>query len=114
MELRPQDWEKVRAIARNLAVDVDRNELGKVISFFRLRRNKERFLELIERLSRSEEMIRSQRTRGYFLRILAVCREELADVDSNQRALLIVSWAFRLMTYYEEKSGEMPGRQRRW
>jgi hypothetical protein len=110
MELTPQEWDRVDAIARALAKDVDRNELGKVVTFFRLHRDKGKFLTLIERLSRSEEYIRSQRTRGYFQRILRTCQQHLNNVD-DERALQMVSWALRLMTYYEAKTGEPPSHQ---
>ena len=49
MELTAQDWDRAHAIARDLAVDVDRNELGKAVTFFRLHRDKEKFLTLILR-----------------------------------------------------------------
>jgi hypothetical protein len=109
MALTARDWDRVHTLARDLALDVDRNELGKAITFFRLHRDKGKFLDLIERLARSEEYIRSQRTRGYFQRILRTCRQQLGTVD-DERALQMVSWAFRLMTYYEAKTGETPGR----
>jgi hypothetical protein len=107
MELTPQDWDRVDKIAHALAKDVDRNELGKVVTFFRLHRDKGKFLTLIERLSRSEEYIRSQRTRGYFQRILRTCQQHLSNVD-DERALQMVSWALRLMTYYvlEKQKGQ--------
>jgi hypothetical protein len=50
MELTARDWDRVHAIAKDLAVDVDRNELMKTITFFRLHRDKEKFLALLERL----------------------------------------------------------------
>ncbi len=111
MELTAQDWDRAHAIARELAVDVDRNELGKAVTFFRLHKDKEKFLKLLERLPRSE-YIRSGRTRGYFERIHRTCRRYLAGAD-NERALRIVSWAFRLMTYYEAEAGERPRRTAR-
>ncbi len=99
MELTAQEWERVHTIARDLAIDVDRNELGKVVTYFRLHRDKTKFLMLIERLSRSNEYIRSRRTRVYFERILKVCREQLKEMN-DERAMLAISWAFRMMTYY--------------
>jgi hypothetical protein len=110
MALNTQDWDRVETIARDLAVDVDRNELGKVVTYFRLHRQKSKFLTLIERLSRSNEYIRSGRTRDYFQRILRTCRRELTQVD-DEKALEIVSWAFRLMTYYADQTGRSPNRQ---
>lgn len=105
MELTERDLQRVHTIADELVRDVDRNELGKVVTFFRLHRDKGKFLTLIERLSRSGDHIRSRRTRDYFERILDTCRQHLDSVDDEQ-ALQIVSWAFRLMTYYEAKTGE--------
>jgi len=103
VELSDKDWQRVHAIARDLALDVDRNELGKAMSYFRLHRKKEDFLTLLERLSRSQEYVRSQQTRTYFERILRTCRQYLAGVD-DAHALVMVSWAFRLVTYYQNKT----------
>lgn len=111
MELTAQDWGRVHAIAQDLAVDVDRNELGKAVTFFQLHKDKEKFLKLLERLPRSE-YIRSGRTQGYFERIHRTCRRYLAGVGDEQ-ALQIVSWAFRLMTYYEAEAGERSRRTAR-
>ncbi|MBL7183267.1 MAG: hypothetical protein ISS50_02330 [Anaerolineae bacterium] len=108
LELTAKEWGKVRAIAKTLAPDVDRNELGKVMAYFRQHKGrsnaKKMTIVLLERLPRSG-YIRSGRTKGYFNDILRACREQLADVQDDDRALLIVSWAFRLMTYEKRQKG---------
>lgn len=104
LELSAGEWSKARAIAQALAPSVDRNELAKVLTYLRRqqgrRGGKDRFLLLLERLPESN-YIRSGRTRGYFERIRDVCRRELADLPDD-RAVLVLGWAFRLMTYERE------------
>ncbi len=53
MELTARDWDGVYAIVRDLAIDVGRNDLGKVVTCFRLHRDKGKFLTLIARLALS-------------------------------------------------------------
>lgn len=103
MELTSEDWARADRIARELARDTDRNELGKVVGFFQRRRNKEKFLLLLERLPKSG-YVRSSRTRDYLTRIRDVCTRELKDVPS-ENAVRILAWAFRRMTYYQTVGG---------
>ena len=99
-ELSASEWDIVRNISGELTRrGVDRNELGKAGSFFRQDRSKDRFLILLDRLPNSE-FIRSNRTREYFEHIHRVCSQQLAELD-DERALDVVSWAFRLMSYYQ-------------
>ena len=105
MELTSEEWHKAEQMARDLARDVDRNELGKVVSYFKRVRDKEKFLTLLGRLPSSAN-IRSGRTQGYLRRIAGVCERHLADVESDRRALAIVAWAFRLMTYDQTRTGQ--------
>lgn len=103
MELDKRDWNRVKAIARDLAVDVDRNELGKIVAYAQRVKDTEKVLRLVERLPRSG-YVRSGRTRGYLERIGGVLRRELAGMD-GERSRTVLGWAFRLMTYYQMESG---------
>jgi hypothetical protein len=93
------------AIARDLAPYVDRNELGKVVDFFRRSRSKTQFTTLLNALPRSG-YVRSQRTTDYYKRIRDACQKHLAGVDNDRRALAIVGWSFRLMTYEQTLKGQ--------
>jgi hypothetical protein len=104
MALTQQEWQTVHALARDLAGDVDRNEVGKVVAYFRLEKSRDRFLELLERLPASPMMRRSGRTRGYYQRIGQACRRHLQGVP-DAKALEMVAWAFRLMTFYGAQMG---------
>jgi hypothetical protein len=110
--LNSKEWEIVRALAQALAHDVDRNELGKVVSYFQRTRSKDKFLKLLERLPRSG-YTRSRRTRGYLKHIEKACRQHLEPISDDRRALSIVSWSFRLMTYYQTRTGRRRARGRR-
>lgn len=102
-ELTSAEWRKAEAMARDLARDVDRNELGKIICYFQRWKDKGKLLELLRRLPGSG-YIRSGRTRGYLERIASVCEKNLADVEDG-RALAILGWSFRLMTYQQTLTG---------
>ncbi len=113
MELSKSDWTKADTIARELALDVDRNELGKIVAYAHRTRDTQKILELVESLPRSG-YVRSGRTRGYLERIATVLHRELSGLDS-QRANIVLGWAFRLMTRYqtEHGTGTAAGRNRR-
>lgn len=114
MALTAQEWKTVHQLAEDLAKDVDRNELGKVTAYFRLERKRDRFLTLLERLPESPLTRRSGKTRRYYERISQACRRHLQGVP-DKKALEMVSWAFRLMTYYGAQMGTRTaeGRERR-
>ena len=100
MVLTDKDWQIVDNIARTLTGQgVDRNELGKAMSYFRRTRDKERFLTLLARLPDSD-YIRSNRTQGYFRTIHRTLEQALRGMD-DEKALVVVAWAFRMMTYYQ-------------
>ena len=103
MELSQADWTKAETIARELAKDVDRNELGKIVSYARRTRDTAKILELVEVLPKSG-YVRSRRTRGYLQRIADVLSHQLAGLD-GERALLVLAWAFRLMTMHQTRMG---------
>jgi len=105
------EWAAADALARELAPDVDRNELGKVISYFQRTRSKEKLFELLKRLPRSG-YVRSKRTRGYLTRIAGACRRHLRGVEEDRRALAVLGWSFRLMTRYQTESGQRYARSR--
>jgi hypothetical protein len=113
MELSRAEWAKADAIARDLALDVDRNELGKVVSYAHRTQDTDKVLALVERLSRSG-YVRSGRTQGYLKRIAGVLRRELTGLE-GKRAQAVLAWAFRLLTTYQTERGtrRASGRQRR-
>ena len=92
MELRRAEWIKAEAIARELALDVDRNELGKIVSYAQRVRDTNKVLELVRHLPQSG-YVRSGRTRGYLERIAGVLCRELVGLEDD-RALLVLVWAF--------------------
>jgi hypothetical protein len=105
------EWAAADALARELAPDVDRNELGKVISYFQRTRSREKLFALLERLPRSG-YVRSRRTRDYLSRIAGACRRHLRNVEGDLRALAVMEWGFRLMTRYQTQSGRRYARGR--
>lgn len=103
MILNKNDWAKADAIARELASDVDRNELGKVVAYAHRVRNTRKIIDLTARLA-SSGYARSGRTRSYLGRIASVLRRQLAGLD-NERAITVLAWAFRMMTTYQTECG---------
>jgi hypothetical protein len=103
MELTQAEWSQVERIARELARDVDRNELGKIVAYAQRTRDTERILQLAKRLPQSG-YVRSRRTRGYTQRIARVLQRELSGMKGDL-AMAILSWAFRLMTIYQTEMG---------
>ena len=106
-----QEWAIAEALARELASDVDRNELGKAISYFQRVRSKDKFFKLLERLPRTGYS-RSKQTRDYLVRIANACRRHLQPISNDRRALAVVSWSFRLMTRYQTQSGQRTAESR--
>jgi len=113
MALTEQEWKTVHTLARDLARDVDRNELGKVVAYFRLEKSTDRFLELLNRLPESPLTRRSGKTRRYYERIRGTCHKYLQGIP-DEKALEMVAWVFRLVTYYAAEMGTRTakGRQR--
>jgi hypothetical protein len=72
--------------------------LGKVVAYAQRTRDTDRILALVQRLPESG-YVRSGRTQGYLQRIARVLQQELADMKGD-RAVAVLSWAFRLMTTY--------------
>ena len=103
MELNEADWARADAIARQLAMDADRNELGKIVAYAHRTRDEQKLMALVERLPDSG-YIRSGRTRGYLERIAGVLRSELKGLE-QERAMKVLAWAFRLLTTYQTEAG---------
>jgi hypothetical protein len=103
--LTDREWAIAEAIARELSPYVDRNELGKALSYFQRVRNKAKFLKLLERLPHSG-YTRSRRTRDYLTRISDACQRHLKPITDDHRALAILSWSFRLMTHHQTVGGQ--------
>lgn len=112
MELTEKDWKTVDSIAQTLAGQgVDRNELGKAMSYLRQTRDKAKFLDLLTRLPDSD-YIRSKRTKNYFKNIHRTLEYHLHSLD-DARALAVVGWAFRMMTYQKFESEKWYSSKRR-
>lgn len=103
MELTKEDWAKAEAIARELALEVDRNELGKIVAYAQRTRDTAKILALVESLAQSG-YVRSGQTQGYLRRIAATLRRELAVLE-GPRAHAVLAWAFRLLTTYQTERG---------
>ena len=82
---------------------MDRNELGKVVAYAHRTHDIKKVLALVNRLPDSG-YVRSNRTRGYMERIADVLNRQIAK-EELERALHILSWAFRLMTSYQTEMG---------
>jgi hypothetical protein len=98
-DLTRDEWRRADALARELARDVDRNEFGKIVTYMRRARDPRKVRLLLQRLPQSS-FIRSNQTRGYLERIGNAWQHHLQGLP-RQRAVLVASWAFRLMTYYQ-------------
>jgi hypothetical protein len=93
------EWNTAHRLAQSLVADeADHNELGKALAYFRQSGDKTGFLRLLADLSDSR-FIRSGRTRGYFRAIARACNKHLSGLTDEQ-ALLVVGWAFRLFQWY--------------
>lgn len=109
--LSSQEWAVAEAIARELSPYVDRNEFGKVLSYYQRVGSRDKFFKLLDRLPRSG-YTRSQRTRDYLQRIAEACRRHLGGVSGDRRTLAVLGWSFRLMTRYQTESGQRYARSR--
>lgn len=97
LELTAEEWRRANALARELK-GVDRNEFGKVVTYLKRTRRIDKFFILLRALPDSN-FLHSNQTEGYFRRISRASEQYLKELPP-QRALLVASWAFRLMTYY--------------
>jgi len=103
MEITEQEMEQARKIsdtlARAMAPNVDANEVGKVLAFWRHWQDPEKVFNLVKRLPESG-MVRSGRTRGYYEAMGRAFDQHLRGVRPEDFGI-ILGWSFRLMRYYQ-------------
>ena len=110
MELTPRELQIADALAREMAPNVDANEVGKVLAFWRRWRDPQKVFTLLKRLPRSG-LVRTGRTRGYYKNMDRAFRRHLRDVRPEAFGA-ILGWAFRLMRYYQHVQGVGTSRDR--
>lgn len=108
-ELTDAQWQIADAIARQLVIEgTDVNELRKATTYLRDRQNEARagkkFFDYLKTLVRYGNAIgHSKRTLGYYQSLDAVCSQYLDSYqDDGERMLYILSWAARLVQYYDK------------
>lgn len=108
-ELTDAQWQIADAIARQLVIErTDVNELKKATAYLRARQEEDhagkKFFDYLKTLVRHGDAIgHSKRTLGYYQSIDAVCSQYLENSqDDAKRMLLILSWAARLVQYYDK------------
>jgi hypothetical protein len=108
-ELTDAQWQIADAIARQLVIEgTDVNELRKVITYLRDRQDEagagKKFFDYLKTLVRYGNAIgHSKRTLGYYQSLDAVCSQYLDNYqDDAPRMLYILSWAARLVRYYDK------------
>lgn len=108
-ELTDIQWQIADAIARQLVIEgTDVNELRKAIAYLRDHQDKpgagKQFFDYLKTLVRHGNAIgHSKRTLGYYQSLDAVCRHYLDKYQDNApMMLLILSWAARLVRYYDK------------
>ena len=108
-ELTEAQWQIADAIARQLVIEgTDVNELRKAISYLRDRQNGsdagKKFFDYLKTLARHGNAIgHSKRTQVYYQSLDAVCSQFLENYkDDAPRMLHILSWAARLVQYYDK------------
>lgn len=108
-ELTDAQWQIADAIARQLVIEgTDVNELRKATTYLRDRQNEARagkkFFDYLKTLVRYGNAIgHSKRTLGYYQSLDAVCSQYLDSYqDDAERMLYILSWAARLVQYYDK------------
>jgi len=108
-ELTDAQWQIADAIARQLVLEgTDVNELRKATTYLRDRQNEvgagKKFFDYLKTLVRHGNAIgHSKRTLGYYQSLDAVCNQYLDSYqDDAERMLYILSWAARLVQYYDK------------
>ncbi|RQW79966.1 MAG: hypothetical protein EHM14_06750 [Methanothrix sp.] len=99
MEMTEREWKIADALARAMAPNVDANEVGKVLAFWRRWHDPKKVFDLVKRLPESGQ-VRSGRTRGYYEAMSRYFDQHLRDVRPEVFGL-ILGWSFRLMRYYQ-------------
>jgi hypothetical protein len=102
MELTEQERKIADALARAMAPNVDANEVGKVLAFWRRWQDPKKVSDLVKRLPKSG-LVRSGRTRGYYEAMGRAFDQHLRGVR-NEAFGSILGWSFRLMRYYQLQS----------
>jgi len=108
-ELTDAQWQIADAIARQLVIEgTDVNELRKATTYLRDRQNEagagKKFFDYLKTLVRHGNAIgHSKRTLDYYQSLDAVCSQYLSSYqDDAERMLYILSWAARLVQYYDK------------
>jgi len=108
-ELTDAQWQIADAIARQLVIEgTDVNELRKAATYLRDRQDEpgagKKFFDYLKTLVRHGNAIgHSKRTLGYYQSLDAVCNQYLNSYqDDAERMLYILSWAARLVQYYDK------------
>ena len=108
-ELTDAQWQIADAIARQLVIEgTDVNELRKATTYLRDRQDNpgagKKFFDYLKTLVRHGNVIgHSRRTLGYYQSLDAVCSQYLDSYqDDAARMLHILSWAARLVQYYDK------------
>lgn len=108
-ELTDTQWQIADAIARQLVLEgTDVNELRKATTYLRDRQDEpgagKKFFDYLKTLVRHGNAIgHSKRTLGYYQSLDVVCRRYLENYqDDAPRMLYILSWAARLVQYYDK------------
>lgn len=103
MKITPGRLDLADEMAQDMAPDVDRNELGKVVAFYRRWPDPQRVFDLLEMLPDSGHLY-SGRTKGYYRAIARACRRHLSNVDPETFGV-VLGWSFRLLTYHQTRLG---------
>jgi len=108
-ELTDAQWQIADAIARQLVIEgTDVNELRKAATYLRDRQDEpgagKKFFDYLKTLVRHGNAIgHSKRTLSYYQSLDAVCSKYLESYqDDAPRMLYILSWAARLVQYYDK------------
>jgi hypothetical protein len=103
MKITPERLKLADQMAQEMAPKVDRNELGKVVTFYHRWSDPQRVFELLELLPDSGHLY-SGRTKGYYQVIARVCRQHLINADPETFGV-VLGWSFRLLTYHQTRLG---------
>ncbi|MDB9526781.1 hypothetical protein PN498_12345 [Oscillatoria sp. CS-180] len=108
-ELTDAQWQIADAIARQLVIEgTDVNELRKAATYLRDQQDEagagKKFFDYLKTLVRHGNAIgHSKRTLGYYQSLDAVCSQYLSSYQEDApRMLYILSWAARLVLYYDK------------
>lgn len=103
MKITPEGLKLADRMAQDMAPDVDRNELGKIVAFYRRWPDPQRVFKLLGLLPDSGHLY-SGRTKGYYQAIARVCRRHLRNTDPETFGV-VLGWSFRLLTYHQTRLG---------